>query len=351
MRMPYGFGSVCKLSGKRSKPYVVRVTVGYEVNEKTGGKKQIMETIGYVETKRQGRKMLESYHLDGRLDKKSTFKDVFYLFLENEGDVSHSKKKALKCSFNLCEDIHNDIFSELRLEDLQETVDSMGKNYTTLTKVRTLFRHMYSFAIMQDIVHKDYSESLNLKKHMIKYMEDNKHSPRDKIKEDEIEKLWTKHKLPYYQIILILIYTGVRVSELLELRKEDVHLDQHCFDIIASKTKNGIRKVPIADKIYPFVESWYHSKPESEYLVHKEDGGKFTYRNYYDSYFKPLMLDIGMIYSPHYCRHTFISMMVMAGVDQAMIKKIVGHNGRLSLTERIYTHFEIQSMLNSVNKI
>lgn len=91
----------------------------------------------------------------------------------------------------------------------------------------------------------------------------------------------------YYQIILMLLYNGVRISEFLNLKKENVHLDEQYFDVISSKTENGIRKVPIADKLLPFYRAWYESCPGSSYLLHTEDGKKFTYRNYYDSYWHP----------------------------------------------------------------
>ena len=80
----------------------------------------------------------------------------------------------------------------------------------------------------------------------------------------------------------MLIYSGVRISELLDLKCENVNLEEHCFDVIKSKTENGIRKVPIADKVYDFWVKWY--KEKSEFLVHADDGKKFTYTNYCDSY-------------------------------------------------------------------
>ena len=67
-----------------------------------------------------------------------------------------------------------------------------------------------------------------------------------------------------------MIYTGVRIDELLSLKKENIHLEEHYFDVIKSKTENGIRKVPISDYIYPFVENWYHSS-KCEYLLHTEE--------------------------------------------------------------------------------
>jgi integrase len=57
-------------------------------------------------------------------------------------------------------------------------------------------------------------------------------------------------------VILILIYTGVRISELLDLEKKDIHLDERWFFVRESKTESGIREVPIAEKIVPFFEYW-----------------------------------------------------------------------------------------------
>ena len=80
----------------------------------------------------------------------------------------------------------------------------------------------------------------------------------------------------------MLIYNGCRISELLDLEKKNVHLEEQYFDVILSKTENGIRKVPIADKVLPFYKAWYESS-DCEYLLHTDDNKKFTYRNYKDS--------------------------------------------------------------------
>ena len=129
-----------------------------------------------------------------------------------------------------------------------------------------------------------------------------------------------------------------------------MHLNERYFDVLASKTENGIRKVPIADKVLPFFKAWYNDT-ESEYLLHTENGEQFKYRNYYDSYFLPLMDNLGLSQTPHCCRHTSISMLAEAKVDQTTIKKIVGHTGSMTLTERIYTHLDIEGLINAINKI
>ena len=119
----------------------------------------------------------------------------------------------------------------------------------------------------------------------------------------EIDILWSVSDDKYYRIILMLIYTGVRISELLNLKKENINSEEQYFDVIESKTENGIRKVPIADKILPFFANWYNGTQNNEYLLFTSDAEHFEYRNYYDSYFKPLVSNLNFSHTPHFCRH------------------------------------------------
>ncbi len=168
---------------------------------------------------------------------------------------------------------------------------------------------------------------------------------------DKIKKIWEQKDDKYFQIILMLLYNGVRISELLDLKKENVHLEEQYFDVVKSKTESGIRKVPIADKVLPFYKAWYERNRDCEYLLHTEDGKHFLYRNYYDSYFVPFMKQLNIDRTPHCCRHTCISMLAEAGVDQTIIKKIVGHSGAMTLTEKVYTHFDIKELVDAINQI
>lgn len=71
----------------------------------------------------------------------------------------------------------------------------------------------------------------------------------------------------------------------------------------------------------------------------------------YDSYFTPLMEQLGYDQTPHCTRHTCVSMLTEAHVDQTTIKKIVGHSGAMTLTERVYTHLDIETLVEAINKI
>ena len=206
---------------------------------------------------------------------------------------------------------------------------------------------MYDYAMRNELCNKDYSEFVDI----LKFKDRNPSKmDRNKFSKKEIERLWEQKDDKYYQIVLMLIYTGVRISELLDLKKENVHLNERYFDVLASKTESGIRKVPIADKVLPFFQFWYNDT-KSEYLLHTENGEQFKYRNCYDSYFLPRMENLGLSQTPHCCRHTCILMLAEAKVDQTTIKKIVGHSGAMTLTERIYTHLDIEGLINAINKI
>ena len=137
---------------------------------------------------------------------------------------------------------------------------------------------------------------------------------------------------------------------MLDLKREDVNLNEQYFDVRKSKTESGIRRVPIADKVLPFFKNWYNDG-ESDYLLHTETGNKFDYHNYYDSYFTPLMVNLNMDHTPHCTRHTCISMLAEAQVDQTTIKKIVGHKGAMTMTEKVYTHLDVEVLINAINKI
>lgn len=56
----------------------------------------------------------------------------------------------------------------------------------------------------------------------------------------------------------------------------------------------------------PFYKAWFEDNPEYDYLIHTPDGKHFQYKNYYDSYFHPLMEQPKIDHTPHCCRpHVF----------------------------------------------
>lgn len=110
----------------------------------------------------------------------------------------------------------------------------------------------------------------------------------------------------------------------------------------------GIREVPIAEKIVPFFEYWMQK--DCDHLICTPDEEPFLYRNYYDSYWTPLMQQMNMKHRPHDTRHTCVSLLTEAKVDERIIKKIVGHKGQ-GVTQIVYTHVDLPYKLEAINLI
>jgi integrase len=62
------------------------------------------------------------------------------------------------------------------------------------------------------------------------------------------------------------------------------------------------------------------------------------------------MKELNMEHKPHDTRHTCVSLLTSAGVDERILKKIVGHKGQ-GVTEQVYTHVDLPDKLIAINKI
>ena len=350
MRLPNGFGSVYKLSGKRRKPFVARKTVGWTFDEVKQKSFPVYQFIGYYETRKEALTALTDYNADPydlHIDQ-ITFSEVYEKWSEEHfPKVSESNIKGYKASFNTCSDLHDLRMVDIKLIHLQKVVDNSGKNTPTLKKMKIMFGLMWDYCVKYEILKPE-------KRDMIRYLDikeagNPNRMNREPFTKKEVDIVWKNVEAnEYIQIILILIYTGVRVSELLDLKKEDVHLDDRWFYVRESKTTAGIREVPIADKIHPFFCNWMNK--DSEWFICTPEGEHFLYRNYYDSYWKPFMNHMMLTHRPHDTRHTCISLLTTAGVDPRIIKQIVGHKGQ-GVTETVYTHIDLPAKLEAINRI
>lgn len=375
MKNPNGWGSISKLSGNRRKPWRVRKTAGWKTFDRLSGEiidsvpddydsseilddgklrytsKQVYINIGCYATRQEAITALSEFNKDPFDTNHSsvTFADIYDRWSDIHFEsVSDSNVSGYKAAYRLCKKLERMRMSDIKLDHLQAVVNESGKNTPTLRKLKVLWGLMWDYCVMHEILPKE-------KRDMVRYVDISKAGNpnsynRKPFSTKEIDVVWRwKHTNEYFRVVLMLIYSGVRISELLDLKKENVNLKERWFDVIASKTQAGIRKVPINDKVLPFFHEWM-DKNDCEYLLSTPDGKHFLYRNYYDSYWMPLMEQMGLSHRPHDTRHTCVSLLANAGVDERMIKKIVGHKGQ-GVTQTVYTHFEIESLLEAINKI
>lgn len=278
-----------------------------------------------------------------------TFADIYKkAFDEFIADKSASSIQAYSSAFKVCLELHNIEFKDIKTIHLQKVIYTCGKNYPTLKKIRVLFNVMYKYAMKYDLCPKDNSRYVDI----LKFRKKNPNArDRNPFEKKDIDLLWNMKNDRWFQIPLMLIYTGVRIGELLELEKSNINLDEQWFDVVKSKTDSGVRRVPIADCVLPFFKEWYEYSQAST-LICMPSMQPFKYRNYFDSYWAPILEPIGLSkFTPHCTRHTCISLLAQAKVDQTTIKLIVGHRGAMSLTEKVYTHLDIDTLIEAVNKI
>lgn len=351
MKLPNSYGSVYKLSGKRRNPWAARKTVGWKQIPEKKRAYPIYQFIGYYPTKAEALQALAAYNEDPydlHLNT-ITFEEVYEKWSDIHFEkVSASNVNGYKASFKLCEKIKGMKFVDIKLDHLQQIVDNSGKNTPTLRKLKILWGLMYDYAVIHEIVSPD-------KRDMVRYVDISKAGnpnayDRKPFSKRAVKALWdAQSSNEYLSVVLILIYTGVRIGELLDLEKKDIHLDERWFYVKESKTDSGIREVPIAEKIVPFFEHWMQKN--CDHLICTPDEKPFLYRNYYDSYWKPMMQELSLAkYTPHCTRHTCISLLTEAGVDERIIQKIVGHKGQ-NVTQIVYTHVDLPLKLEAINKI
>ena len=114
------------------------------------------------------------------------------------------------------------------------------------------------------------------------------------------------------------------------------------------KTEAGKdRIIPIHSKIFSLISKRYNLYNSRLFL--KENGNIMTYDDYRNRFVK-IMKKLGMEHKPHDARHTFITIAKRCQLDEYIIKLIVGHK-IADITEKIYTHRDLELIKNEMEKI
>lgn len=342
MRNPNGYGSVFRLSGKRRKPYGVRKTAGWDNNGK-----QLYRNIGYYRTRAEAMQALAEFNANPYDIEVSTitFAEVYEKWSAEKFDkISHSNVNGYIASYKIAESLHNMKFVDIRTAHLQSIIDNCDKGYGSLRKIKVLFNQLYKYAMANDIVNKDYSKYVELGKN-------NSESTKKPFTDEEIKLLWDNvDRLDYIDTILIMIYSGLRPSELIKIKTKNVDIENTIMrgGIKTSAGKNRI--IPINHKILPFVKNRLKLAKESEYLIPNNDGKQMSYFTYYDCKFKPIMEQLQLNHKPHECRHTFATLMDNAGANKVCIQRIMGHASK-DVTDKVYTHKDVNELKKAIELI
>lgn len=317
MKLPNGYGSVYKLSGKRRKPWVARKTIGYDERAYP-----VYEYLGYYATRAEALSRLAQAP---QSDSTPTLEEIYQSYLKrvvSRRKESYSRVVESRWNNHLKKYARKRL-SEIDLRFVQSVIDGIEAE-TQKPHVNGLIHSLLSEAVKNGCLPAG-SENVT------KYVETGDHKAKQKevYTEDEIKSLWEHTDDLYVRIVLFLIYSGMRISEFCGMESHDGQF----VEVTEAKTKAGIRTVPIHDRIYPYID-------EMCALA-------ITPQSFRNNYRKHLP---GRVLTAHECRHTFITRLVEAGVDSRMVKTIVGHAGG-NVTDDVYTHISREALLKEVNKL
>ncbi len=230
------------------------------------------------------------------------------------------------------------------LTDEAEEKTSVARNISSL-------RSFYKFLMIEKIVSNDPMENIELPKL-------DKRLPKT-LDEEDINKLLDIKLVDEFSIrnkaMLELMYaTGLRVSELVNLKIHDINLDMALVKTLGKGSKERI--IPIGDYALYYLKEYminYRNsmlkKEYNDYLFLNNHGKQMTRQGFF-KILKKIATENGIKkdFSPHTLRHSFATHLLNHGADLRSIQELLGHSD-ISTTQ-IYTHVSNKVLRNNYDE-
>lgn len=364
MKNPNGYGSIDKMSDrKRRNPWRVRVTTGWRWDDEKEVAYQTQKALGYFKTRKDALQHLAVYNADPySIDaQKTTFKEVFETIWEDAyGSKGASMQQSMKAAFKNCAPLHDIAMGKIKGSDWRKVFSELaGKSKSTINNVKILAAKMYEYCNEEaEMKLRNYAEKMQVETS----------APRGKtaFTVEQVQKIWdnidtllpnpprskkNNLNMPFNDTVIIMIYTGMRISELLEVERSHVQCEPNGklhIDLHGTKTAAARRSVPIHDKIMPLIEK--RLSGQNKYLIADADGKPVSYDVYSKRFFAPMMKHLGINRNIHECRHTFVTFAKRSKMDELARKLIIGHTAE-DFTDRVYTHYDLEDLHREMDKL
>ena len=299
-----------KIKGAAKRPYIVYSVVGYFATYDEA-----------VDALNQSRHSL-------------TFHQIYEMWLPSHAkSVSINTLNNYGSAFAHLVTIHDLAMQDITYLQLQSIIDNMlstGLSYSSCKKVRTLISQLFDYAIINGWCSTNYAKFLNLG-------HNKPVRPHKPFTTQAINRLW-RLESPLHDIPLILLYTGMRASELINLKARDVNRKQRTIKITSAKTKSGLRTIPIHDRIWPILER----RLNTVYVIHECR----TYSSF-SREFNKAMRAINVKHTTHDCRHTFATRLDNEGANYNAKRLLLGHASG-NVTDGVYTHKSLGQLRKAI---
>lgn len=372
-RREKGTGSIVKLSGKRRRPYLAAITIGYDDYDGH----QMQKPLAYFRTHNDANKALDLYLLEkeGKCNsgtvmeyiasvdgapsncvdlgitlnqevyKKGRFVSTAPTFAEIwqkvysddlEQRLSKNTKINYRTAFKELSALHAMKIDTIKLEHIQPIFDEVMERKVCsgkLNLMKIVCKYVFDYAFKYDMIKKNYAQFISYKE----TKEDRK--PKEIYSKELIRELFARDDDIYVQSILVMIYTGLRPREFLELKKENIHLEER-YMIGGKKTKNGIdRTIPIHHCIEGYVKNIMNSKVLG-----------MPYPTYINCHYNKIKKELKFECTPHSGRHTFATLANEYELNEFLIKRIMGHTTN-DLTKDVYTRTDKERLIKEIDKL
>lgn len=330
MKRINGTGCIRRLSGNRTKPYQALITNTYDKSTR----KQTFKSLGTFKNQFDAEIALHQYLSNCDFDNKKliTLKEIYNSWSSSKfKNLSINSIKYYKTSFNYIKNIQDIDIKDVNLTILQNECDLLTASQQR--QFKKLLHMLLDYAIANDYISKNYSEYLVLDKM--------KCAKKNLFTSSEIKCIAENDNILINKILEVLLFTGLRINELINLKTCDVDLVNNVINITNSKTTSGVRKIPIHSCIKDLVRELCNN---NTYL--------FVYNNNKMNY-ETIRLKLKNEYKNHIfheTRHTFITQCKKCNIDPYAIKLIVGHSIN-DITLSVYTHADIFFLEKELNKL
>lgn len=323
MKNPNGYGSITKLSGKRRRPYIVRVTAGWSFDGMTQKYKQIQKPLGYYATQAEAIKALADYN-DHPFDinKASiTFAQVYDIA---QADFTNGRRRNYEAAYKYLAPLYDTPIRIITTMHMQRCIDACTT--TQQQEIKTVCHKIFDCAMRLEVTDRDPSRFLKSTK--LEPVIDRVLFSPDEIRSISDQDQW------WGKILMMLLYTGMRTKELTDLTPADIDLVDNVVNISICKNRSSVRQIPIhAHVLGPF----------SDY----KDAGCNLYGCTHNGLNKALKMNFQTLHHAHDCRHTFTSQMRLCGCDPLVLQRLLGHAPQ-TITERVYTHLSLDELRKNI---
>lgn len=311
-----------------------------------------------------------------------TLNDVFEEYMEVEGEMKYAPATKVYYNNTFAEYVRDD-FGRMPIEavnyvNMQKHINELAKrhNYPTLKNIKKVFAVTFKYAIRAGYVGDNPVPEILLpnkpvNKPEVKTISDEnfKRLLEGVIKPNKSNNYKGKNAIfnyrTYGMALIIGRYTGLRVSEVLGLKKSDFDLDSkqlmvqrrleyaskqskkiYLTDVL--KTQSSKSRVEISGLLCDYLKDWFAYNPYE--LVICDYNGKLIYPFAMYNRIRKVAKELDIDFHFHMLRHTYATELMRSGANPIVVRDLLRHS-RVNTTWNIYTHPKREDQRNALDSL